>query len=43
LIDRCPNTLHPMSQFSLAVTAVSTSPVSETCAIPRHPVGSHVY
>jgi citrate synthase len=23
LIDRCPNTLHPMSQFSLAVTAVS--------------------
>lgn len=22
LIDRCPNTLHPMSQFSLAVTAV---------------------
>lgn len=25
LIDRCPNTLHPMSQFSLAVTAVSFS------------------
>lgn len=24
LIDRCPNTLHPMSQFSLAVTAVSS-------------------
>lgn len=23
LIDRCPSTLHPMSQFSLAVTAVS--------------------
>ncbi len=22
LIDRCPNTLHPMSQFSLAVTAL---------------------
>ena len=22
LIDRCPSTLHPMSQFSLAVTAV---------------------
>jgi citrate synthase len=25
LIDRCPNTLHPMSQFSLAVTAVGPS------------------
>lgn len=25
LIDRCPNTLHPMSQFSLAVTAVSNT------------------
>lgn len=25
LIDRCPNTLHPMSQFSLAVTAVCTA------------------
>ena len=23
LLDRCPTTLHPMSQFSLAVTAVS--------------------
>jgi citrate synthase len=23
LIDRCPNTLHPMSQFSLAVTALN--------------------
>ena len=23
LLDRCPPTLHPMSQFSLAVTAVS--------------------
>ena len=22
IIDRCPGTLHPMSQFSLAVTAV---------------------
>ena len=27
LLDRCPPTLHPMSQFSLAVTAVSSSPV----------------
>ena len=26
LLDRCPPTLHPMSQFSLAVTAVSPSP-----------------
>ena len=25
LIDRCPSTLHPMSQFSLAVTAVRLS------------------
>jgi citrate synthase len=25
LIDRCPSTLHPMSQFSLAVTAVCCS------------------
>lgn len=24
LLDRCPTTLHPMSQFSLAVTAVSS-------------------
>ena len=24
LLDRCPPTLHPMSQFSLAVTAVRT-------------------
>lgn len=23
ILDRCPSTLHPMSQFSLAVTAVS--------------------
>ena len=23
LLDRCPSTLHPMSQFSVAVTAVS--------------------
>ena len=23
LLDRCPPTLHPMSQFSLAITAVS--------------------
>jgi citrate synthase len=23
ILDRCPPTLHPMSQFSLAVTAVS--------------------
>jgi hypothetical protein len=26
LLDRCPPTLHPMSQFSLAVTAASFSP-----------------
>jgi citrate (Si)-synthase len=26
LLDRCPPTLHPMSQFSLAVTAVSYPP-----------------
>lgn len=26
LLDRCPPTLHPMSQFSLAVTAVCTAP-----------------
>lgn len=25
LLDRCPPTLHPMSQFSLAVTAVSNT------------------
>lgn len=25
LLDRCPTTLHPMSQFSLAVTAVRVS------------------
>ena len=25
ILDRCPPTLHPMSQFSLAVTAVSLS------------------
>ena len=25
LLDRCPTTLHPMSQFSLAVTAVGSS------------------
>lgn len=25
LLDRCPSTLHPMSQFSLAVTAVSVA------------------
>lgn len=25
ILDRCPPTLHPMSQFSLAVTAVSSS------------------
>jgi len=26
LLDRCPPTLHPMSQFSIAVTAVRNSP-----------------
>ena len=25
LLDRCPTTLHPMSQFSLAVTAIGSS------------------
>jgi len=28
LLDRCPPTLHPMSQFSLAVTAASSPPAS---------------
>ena len=28
LLDRCPPTLHPMSQFSLAVTAVGPSQVA---------------
>ena len=31
ILDRCPTTLHPMSQFSLAVTAVST----RSCALHR--------
>lgn len=34
ILDRCPPTLHPMSQFSLAVTAVRfdviTAPVNQT-------------
>lgn len=42
LLDRCPPTLHPMSQFSLAVTAVSFSlpvmpflPITLILAKPR--------
>lgn len=32
ILDRCPPTLHPMSQFSLAVTAVSILTSSTTSA-----------
>jgi len=30
ILDRCPPTLHPMSQFSLAVTAVRQTPFTFT-------------
>ena len=31
ILDRCPPTLHPMSQFSLAVTAVSVNYYGYSC------------
>ena len=35
LLDRCPSTLHPMSQFSLAVTAVSVVTCVITCVCAK--------
>lgn len=33
ILDRCPPTLHPMSQFSLAVTAVSSNECINECLL----------
>lgn len=37
ILDRCPPTLHPMSQFSLAVTAVRAPPLRITVRTLTHP------